>query len=314
MKYDIMVFISGSKRLINMNIAPEECGKFHKEVRNWQTGKPRIIKMRCKKPLECSFCGGIEIAKYKTPINDYINQGGEIHFFLLSNDDWSSVRKGLFRSDSHGYVRLPISQDEFVLIADTKLSQSHKELDHIDLDKTILQSRKINQEEGSSLRRTATGIFKKQSIENGTIEVEWPEPVFYDKEYGQIVASSKIATIINEFIQYLSPLTEITPDNVNFYLDYRSRLKADIVVLLHPNYEVKGFNVSTRLLNIEDFNEWNIIPLSSPQKANMSNNPIGAQLVDKIFFGKISSYEGYPRDLALWSDYKSEDELFFDEL
>ena len=68
------------------------------------------------------------------------------------------------------------------------------------------------------------------------------------------------------------------------------------------------------MLNIEDFNEWNIIPLSSPQKANMSNNPIGAQLVDKIFFGKISSYEGYPRDLALWSDYKSEDELFFDEL
>jgi hypothetical protein len=297
-----------------MNITPEECGKFHKEVRDWQVGKPKIIKMRCKKPLECSLCGGIEIAKYKAPINDYISNGGKAHFFLLSNDDWETTRKGLSRSNSNGYVRLPVSQNEFILVTDVQLNQLHEEISHVDLDNAILQSRRINQEEGTSLRRTATGIFKKQSTENGTIEVEWPEPVFYDKEQGQTASSSKIASIVSDFIQYLSPLTEITPNNVNFYLDYRSRLKADIVALLYPNYEVKGFSISTKLLSVEDFNEWNIIPLSDPQKANMSNNPIGAQLVDKIFFGKISSYENYPRDLALWSDYKSEDELFFDEL
>lgn len=298
-----------------MNIKPEDCGKFNKEVRNWKTGGYKKVPVRCKKPLECDYCSWVEITKYKDPIIDFVNKGGEIHAATVTKDDWDAVRQALRRDQCEGYEKLPIDKDTYLLITPIKVEDNVNHVPNIDLDDAILQIHRIVVEKGQKKpRRWATGIFvEKKQEELDAVEAIWPEPVFFDTRWGEKVSSNKIASIVKDFLQYLSPLTEVTLDNVNFYLDYRSRLKAALVLEVQPEYQLLGFNESTRKVTEKHIADWNIIPLTEPEKANLTNNPTGRRLTDMIFFGKVPSFDSYPRDVPTWTDYKSEDVRQFEE-
>lgn len=299
-----------------MDIKPEECRKFNKEVRDWKSGGYKKVPIRCQKPLDCDYCGGIEIDKYKTPIVQYINSGQAVYAAIVTRTDWDAVRRSLHRSECGGYTKLPIDRDTYLLITPEKIQNNVKQVDVFDLDDAILQIHRINQVKGKIRpRRWATGIFSdKKHQKVGEVEVIWPEPVFFDPKWGEKVSNNKIASIVKNFLQYLSPLTNVTLDNANFYLDYRSRLKAALILEVQPRYQLLGFNESTKKLTEKDIEDWNIIPLSEPENANLTNNPTGRKLTDMIFFGKVPAFSEYPRDVPTWTDYKSEDDRVFEEL
>jgi len=206
--------------------------------------------------------------------------------------------------------------DSYLLITEVEVENNVTPVLDFDLDDAILQIHRIKKKNGEKRpKRWATGIFSVQKADNSdSVEVIWPEPVFFNPKWGEKVSDNKLAGIVRHFLQYLSPLTNVTLENANFYLDYRSRIKAAIIMEMEPGYELLGFNESVRKLTQKDVQDWNIIPLTAPEDAVLVGNPVGRKLTDMIFFGQVPSFSEYPRDVPTWTDYKSEGEREFNEL
>lgn len=296
-----------------MNITPDVCGQFNKEVRNWESGNYKNVKLRCNKPLDCDYCASVETGKFIRPIKKHVANGGEIYTNIVTGENWDKVRKWLQRNGCNGYDKFPLVDGTYALITDIPVNRHVYPLIHPDIAYLALDVFRINNSQ-TRPKRVSTGVFSdKKSKDDGFI-VEWPDPQFVNKKTGERVPSSTINWLIKDFLQYLSPFIQITRENVNFYLDYKSRLKADLVTMLDNDIGVIGFNVAKRVLTEDDMSKWNIIPLTAPDKAVLENNPNGKALVDMIFFGMVSSYEDYPRNIQTWTDYKSDNERIFEKL
>lgn len=293
-----------------MKITPDICGKYDIEVRDWKNNKTKKVKMRCNDKLGCSYCGAEDVRKYKEAINNV----PEKHFYTVSNDEWVAVSKFISRNDSEGYARLPVSTDEFVLIVDTPLDREELFLADEDIDKIILRSFEIKKETGKALRRTTTGVFKIDDQSDGeSIEVDWPEPIFKDKN-GANVPTFSVSKIVSDFFQHLSHVNKITPDNVNAYLRHRAKMKADIISVIEDGYILQGFSTVSKSIPVSWLDNWNNIPVNDPSKRNTKGNNYAEKLSRIIFDGQVSDYEGFDWNLSAWTDYEDEGIRLFREL
>lgn len=293
-----------------MKITPDICGKYDIEVRDWKNNKTKKVKMRCNDKLNCSYCGAEDVRKYKSAISNV----PEKHFYKVSNNDWDAVRKAISRSDSCGYARFPTSTEDFVLVTDTQLDREELVLTDSELDRVILRSFEIKEKNGKSLRRTMTGVFKNVDLDDGeSIEVDWPEPIFKDKNGGNVPTFS-VSRIVSDFLQYLSHTNKITPDNANEYLRHRARMKADIISVVEEGYVLQGFSTVSKSIPVSWLNNWNNIPVNDPSKRNTKGNSYAEKLSRIIFDGQVSDYEGADWNLPAWTDYEDEGIRLFREL
>lgn len=297
-------------------ISPENCGKFRQEVRDWKTFNKKKVALRCKDPLNCDFCRKIDAIPYRKPILDKKKNNEPVFSFIVTRNNWDRARKHLQRAKSTGYSKFPISETEYVVFSDI-LPPDVPVVDNPNLEEIIAQVHVLNAMETEyNPRRASVGSFKIQEgeeDESDTVLVLWPEPRFMNVNTGELVSDTYISRLINDFLRLLSPLTEITPENVNHYAMHKARLKAFMVESLNPELKLIGFDQREKEVPVETIKRWEIIPINNPEDSVL-NTAFGKTMVDAIFFGKVPTYDSVDWNVRDWSDYKSEEEIAFIEL
>lgn len=291
-----------------MYIEPKNCGKVKLEARDWKSGGTKIVFLRCKKPKDCPICSAISAQPYIKPIKS----AGEVFVYKISDDNWNAVRQHLHREAATGYGKYPVDGSNFVLVVKNPIEKPFAIPFEVDnWEKVILATHDLD-----GKRRSATGVFSAVRINDGfekQFMVTWPEPVFRGHD-GETVPVSLLPSYITEFLQYFSPYTKLDRENIDDYLDERSRLKAALVLLFHPEYKLVGFNEVSKCVDDKTISEWSIIPKDDPGKAKLKNNPLGAEALRIIYNREIPSFSSYPRNVPSWTDYKDESEIIFERL
>ncbi len=291
-----------------MYIQPKDCGKVKLEVRDWKSGGTKVIYMRCMKPKDCPLCAEISAQPYIKPIKSL----EAVYTYRIADDDWNAVRQHLHRTNSDGYGKYPVDEKSFILAVKQEINKPFALPIEVDDWKSVILA--THELEGK--RRSATGVFSKLVLDDNFNEqfvVNWPEPIFRG-ENGEPVPVSSLPAYITEFLQYFSPLNELTRENVDGYLDERARLKATLVLLFHSDYRLIGFNTVSKCVDDETISNWSIIPMDSPEKAKLFNNPLGAQALRIIYNREIPKYDEHPRNMPAWTDYEDEATKFFNSL